>query len=90
MLQFLKKLGINIPGYYNKDTYIIDLKDANEYAKIATKLDKSTELEEIEDFSISNISISNLMYENDNYVLNLIADFDNNIYKLEITEVKDD
>lgn len=88
MQDLLNKIGITQPGYYfDKNTYIIDLENADQYSKVFSKLDRSKEVKELQSSSISNTSISNVMYVNDDYNLNLIADFDNNVYKLAIYEL---
>ena len=88
MQDLLNKIGITQPGYYSdKNTYIIDLENADQYSKVFSKLDRSKEVKELQSSSISNASISNVMYVNDDYNLNLIADFDNNVYKLVIYEL---
>ena len=88
MQDLLNKIGITQPGYYSdKNTYIIDLENADQYSKVFSKLDRSKEVKELQSSSISNASISNVMYVNDDYNLNLIADFNNNVYKLVIYEL---
>ena len=88
MQDLLNKIGITQPGYYSdKNIYIIDLENADQYSKVFSKLDRSKEVKELQSSSISNASISNVMYVNDDYNLNLIADFDNNVYKLVIYEL---
>lgn len=88
MQDLLNKIGITQPGYYSdKNTYIIDFENADQYSKVFSKLDRSKEVKELQSSSISNTSISNVMYVNDDYNLNLIADFDNNVYKLVIYEL---
>ena len=88
MQDLLNKIGITQPRYYSdKNTYIIDVENADQYSKVFSKLDRSKEVKELQSSSISNASISNVMYVNDDYNLNLIADFDNNVYKLVIYEL---
>lgn len=81
--KFLKKLGITQVGHYTKtNTYIIDIEDSDEYGKIYSTLDKSEEVEEDEDSSTITVHTSNIIYESDNFQFNLIADFDQDTYKL--------
>lgn len=81
--KFLQKLGITQVGHYTKtNTYVIDIEDSNEYGKIYSLLDKSEEVEEDEDSSTITIHTSNIIYESDNFHFNLIADFDQDTYKL--------
>lgn len=81
--KFLERLGITQVGHYTKtNTYIIDIDDSDEYGKIYSLLDKSNEIEEDEDSSTITIHTSNIVFESDNYQLTLIADFDQDTYKL--------
>lgn len=81
--KFLEKLGITQVGHYTKtNTYIIDIDDSDEYGKIYSLLDKSDEIEEDEDSSTITVHTSNIVFESDNYQLTLIADFDQDTYKL--------
>lgn len=91
MKNLLKELGINEVGYYSKENnYVIDLDDSNHFNKIFSKLQKNDKVEENEDSSVVNLSVSNVLFLTDNYSLNLIADFDQNIYKLVVTELEGD
>lgn len=81
--KFLEKLGITQVGHYTKtNTYVIDIDDSDEYGKIYSLLDKSDEIEEDEDSSTITVHTSNIMFESDNYQFTLIADFDQDTYKL--------
>lgn len=81
--KFLEKLGITHVGHYTKtNTYVIDIDDSEEYGKVYSLLDKSNEIEEDEDSSTITVHTSNLVFESDNYQLTLIADFDQDTYKL--------
>lgn len=91
MKELLKKIGINQSGYFSKDgDYIIDLENADEYNRVFSKLDKSSDVEENEDASVVNMTMSNILYDNDDYSINLIADFDNDIYKIVVHELRGD
>lgn len=90
MKEFLKKLGITQAGYYSsKNNYVIDLDDAKDYDKICSTLDKSDLVEENPDSSVINTSVSNILYVGDQFSLNVIADFDNDTYKVVVTELKE-
>ena len=90
----LRDLGIAFDGEYSKDgSYIIDLYDSDQFGKIYSLLEKNKDVENLEDLSTLTIHNSNIAYLYDDYELNLIADFDQNLYKLVITEyeyVKDE
>lgn len=83
MEKFLKELGINQIGHYNsKNNYIIDIEDSEEYGKIYSKLDKSDLLDENDDSSTVTMHNSHIVFESDDYQFTLIADFENDTYKL--------
>ena len=88
MEDFLRNLGITISGTYTDEgAYSIDIRDDREYSRIFNLLEKSSKVEQLEDTSTVNYENANVMFGSDNYILNLIADWDNNIYKLVCTEV---
>lgn len=88
MKELLKKIGINEAGYFSKDdNFIIDFENSNEFNKAFSKLQKSDLVEENDDSSVINLQVSNVMFSNDDYTFNLIADFGENIYKLVVTEI---
>lgn len=90
MKEFLRKLGITQAGYYSsKNNYVIDLDDAKDYDKICSTLDKSDLVEENPDSSVINTSVSNILYVGEQFSLNVIADFDNDTYKVVVTELKE-
>lgn len=88
MKDFLNELGITEEGHDTQDgNFVIDLDDSNHYNKIFSKLDKSDLVEENEDSSVVNVDVTNILYIADNYALNLIADFNQDTYKLVVTEL---
>lgn len=90
MKEFLRKLGIIQSGYYSSNNnYVIDLDDSKEYDKICSTLDKSDLVEENPDSSVINTSVSNILYVGEQFSLNVIADFDNDTYKVVVTELKE-
>lgn len=89
MEQVLRDIGITQRGEYSSDdNYVIDLEDSNVFNKVFSKLDKSDLVEENEDSSVTNIHITNIMYVGEGYSFNLIADFDQDTYKLVVTEME--
>ena len=91
MRDLLRKLGINEEGHRSTDNdYVIDLEDSDHFNRIFSKLDKSDLLDENEDSSVVNLEITNILYVTEGFALNLIADFEQDIYKLVITELKED
>jgi phosphoribosylaminoimidazole (AIR) synthetase len=91
MKNLLKEIGINEVGYYSKDNnYVIDLENSDHFNKVFSKLQKSDKVEENEDSSVINLNVSNVLFVSDSYAFNIIADFDQDLYKLVITELEGD
>lgn len=85
MEDFLRGIGIYKLGTVSEDdSYIVDLRDSNEYSKYYSILDNS-DLEFVDDISLTNLFSSNLVYQNDTYQINLQGDFENDIYKLVVS-----
>lgn len=86
----LKELGIDIPGTYSiSGGYIIDLPDDIAFGKMYSKIEKQLgdDLEYLEDISTLNTHTGNYSYSyKDTYELTLIADWDNDEYKLVVRE----
>lgn len=90
MKELLRKIGITEAGYFSSNNnYVIDFDNSDEYNKAFSKLDRTDLVEENDDTSVINMSVSNIMYSNNDFSLNLIADFDNDTYKLVVTELKE-
>ena len=90
MKKLLKDIGITESGHMSsKNNYIIDLDDSDHFNRIFSKLDKSDLVEENEDSSVVNLEVTNILYLADGYSLNLIADFDQDTYRLVVTELED-
>ena len=90
MKELLKSIGITDAGYFSSnDNYVIDFEDSNAYNKSFSKLDKTDLVEENDDSSVVNVSVSNILYTNGEFALNLIADFDSDSYKLVVTKLKE-
>jgi hypothetical protein len=91
MKELLSSIGITEEGHMSSgNNYIIDLDDSDHYNRIFSKLDKSDLVEENEDSSVVNLEVTNILYLADGYSLNLIADFDQDTYKLVVTELEDE
>lgn len=82
-------IGIKLVGTYAKDnSYVIDLDTSEDFGVIYSKLDKNDELEYMDTNSLLTSHNASLLYKyNDEYQVNLIADFDGNTYKLVINEI---
>ena len=89
MQEFAELLGIDIGGTYARDgSYVIDLGDANMFGRIYSILDNNEDLEYIETTSLLNVNNSSLNYRyGDEYQISLIADFNQDQYKVVIEEM---
>lgn len=86
MEELLKSIGIEAKGEYTKNgSYIVDIKDYDEYGKYYSLLEKS-ELEEVQDTSQITLHTTNITYANDDYQVVLQADLDEDLYKIVVTE----
>lgn len=91
MKDLLRKLGIMEEGTRTSShNYVIDLDDSDHFNRIFSKLDKSDLVEENEDSSVVNLEVTNILYIADGFSLNLIADFEQDIYKLVVSDVEED
>lgn len=89
MKELLKKIGITDAGSFTKDgNYVIDFENSDQFNKAFSRLDKSDEVEENDDSSVINLNVSNVMYIGEKFSFNLIADFEQNLYKLVVTELE--
>ena len=88
--ELLNKLNINLTGNQSKNSYIIDIPNSDEYGRIYSKLDKSDIVEEYEENQMITEQGSSLMYEviDEDYIINLIADFDSDRYQLIINNIE--
>lgn len=87
MESLLRKLNIYLDGSYSKDgSYIVDIYDSDDFGRIYSLLDNNKDVEELADSSSINMHNANVTYIYDDYQLALIADFDEDLYKLVITE----
>lgn len=86
MEELLKSIGITATGEYTKNgSYVVDIKDYDEYGKYFSLLEKS-DLEEVQDTSQITIHTTNVTFATDEYQIVLQADLDEDMYKLVVTE----
>jgi len=88
MEEFLRKLGIVDSITKTDEGCTVDLPDSDAYAKTYSKLDKSNLLEEDDENSQITLDNSSIQYisTDDKYTLTLLADFDGDVYKLNVRE----
>ena len=86
MEELLKQIGIKEPGEYTKNgSYVVDIKDYDEYSKYYSLLEKS-DLEEVQDTAQITIHTTNVTFASEEYQIVLQADLDEDMYKLVVTE----
>lgn len=86
MEELLKSIGITAKGEYTKNgSYVIDIRDYDEYGKYYSLLDKS-DIEEVQDTAQITLHTTNITYANDDYQIVLQADLDEDLYKIVVTE----
>lgn len=91
MKEFLKQIGITEEGQETTEgNYVVDLENSNHFNKIFSKLDKCDLVEENEDSSVVNVNITNILYIGEEYAINLVADFNQDAYKLVVTPLEDE
>lgn len=88
---YLKSIGINQSGTEKEDTYVIDLQNSDEYGRVYSRLENADDLDILQDNQVITEQGSSLMYESETqpYLLNLIADFDGDVYQLIINFIED-
>lgn len=83
----LKEIGITDTGYYSKNnSYIIDIDDSDKYGTYFSLLDKSNIVEEDYDSGLLTLTNSSLTFQSKEYRYVLLADFENDAYKLICSE----
>lgn len=87
MEEFLKELGItNKITSKELNKLVIDIEDSDEYGRIYSKLDKNDLVTEDQDSSQVTFDTSSIQFESDDYLITLLADFENDKYTLTIKE----
>lgn len=90
MKELLNKIGITEAGHFEKDgSYVIDFETDEQYNKAFSRLDRSNLLEENPDGGTVSLSASVIVYEADEFMLQLVSNFDKDEYKLIVKEVED-
>lgn len=88
--EYLKSIGVAQSGSIGKDgAYVIDLLDSNEYGKMFSTLEKCDDLDIMEENQVVTEQGSSLLYESESqpYLLNLIADWEGDIYQLVVNTI---
>ena len=87
--EYLKQLNINKSGEYRDDAYVVDLLDSTEYGKVFSILDRSDDLDIMQDNQVVTTEGSSLTYESlsQPYLLSLLADWEGNVYQLVVSKI---
>lgn len=89
--EYLRALGITneLEQGDEPDAYVISLMNSNEFGKVFTKLENAEDLLPLEDNQVITEQGTSLVYESKSepFLLNLIADFDGDVYSLVINEI---
>lgn len=88
--EYLKSIGITKDVEEGSDgSLVIPIMNSTEFGKIFSILENSDDLDPLEDNQVVTEQGSSLVYESisEPYMLNLIADFDSDVYQLVINEV---
>ena len=87
--ELLEEIGIDNIGTYGKDdSYIIDIEDDVEFGSMYSTLEDSYLLDSIPENTLLTDHNASIQYQyEDQYLLNLIADFDEDSYKLTVKEI---
>lgn len=83
------KLNLDRKGIYGEDgTYVIDIRNSDEFGRYYSRLDNNEELECVEESTLLTTHNGSLLYRyGDEFQITLIADFDNDEYRAVIMEV---
>ena len=88
MEKFIRDLNLNKSGHYEKNKYIIQLEDSNEFSRVYTLLDNSN-LVWLDTEAVLISEHSTVLVYNDedlNFNVKLIADYDGENYQIIISE----
>lgn len=89
MEKLLQSLGIKEKGHYTSaGSYVIEIADSDQYGKYYSSMDKSDALDENEDASEITLHMSKVVFESDKFRFTLIADLDQDTYKLVGVEIE--
>lgn len=82
----LKELGLNYDGTYSRDgEYVVDLADSSDdFGKAYSTLDRNDDAEYMQENSLLTVDNASMYYRYKDYMINIIADFNNNHYKIVI------
>lgn len=88
--EYLKSLNIDKEVEQGDDnSWVVSIMDSTEFGKIFSRLENADDLDPLEDNQVVTEQGSSLVYESisEPYMLNLIADFDADVYQLVVNEI---
>lgn len=87
MEEFLKSIGIEDKGEYTKDgSYVVDIKNYDDYGKYFSILDKSDKVQEVQDTCMITYHTTTVTFSSDDFQIVLQADLDEDLYKLVVSK----
>jgi len=87
--ELLNRLNITKEPVRNDNgSFTIDIDNSNEYSSYYSKLNKADFLEQDDEASQVSIETSSIQFLSDDFTITLLADFDNDSYKMIIREME--
>jgi len=87
-MDFLKEIGIDKIGFVEEDKYVVELDNSNDYQQVFELLELSELVSLDEDNVEFDEDMNKATYKNEKYEINLIANFKEDSYKIEVREVR--
>lgn len=88
--EYLSTLNIRYEGEIGEDnSYVIDIPNSQDWGSVFTKLDKSEDLEALENNQVVTEQGSSLVYQSlsEPFLISLIADFEGDRYQLIVNQI---
>lgn len=88
--EYLSTLNIRYKGEIGEDnSYVIDIPNSQDWGSVFTKLDKSEDLEALENNQVITEQGSSLVYQSlsEPLLISLIADFEGDRYQLIVNQI---
>lgn len=89
MDEFLKGIGIEETGRYDGDKYVVDLPDSDAWSRAHTLLAKSGKADLDGDSVLVSMKASDETFLSDDYDIRIVANFEDDVYKIIVEEAKD-
>ena len=89
MDEFLKGIGIEEPGRYDGGKYVVDLPDSDAWSRAHTALSKTDKADLDGDSVLVSMKVSEETYLSDDYDIRLVANYEDDVYKVVVEAAKD-